>query len=223
MTQKNILSFSLLFFISVFSLYSKGYAEPTNLSLARQEVVQYYANGSYAAELNSVVAKAESYIHKRAAEAGAKPQKLAIVLDIDETSLSNVSRIIRENFSADPVKIKAGILAADSPAIKPMLALFNHAKRQGVAVFFVTGREQSLLAATEKNLMRAGYTGWAGLYFRPEIYKKHSIVPFKSHARASIARQGYIIIASIGDQESDLLGGYAEKGFKLPNPFYYLP
>jgi len=27
----------------------------------------------------------------------------------------------------------------------------------------------------------------------------------------------------MGDQESDLRGGYAEKTFKLPNPVYFLP
>ncbi|MGB6550988.1 MAG: HAD family acid phosphatase [Xanthobacteraceae bacterium] len=30
------------------------------------------------------------------------------------------------------------------------------------------------------------------------------------------------MIANVGDQESDLSGGYAEKTFKLPNPFYYI-
>jgi len=35
--------------------------------------------------------------------------------------------------------------------------------------------------------------------------------------------QGYDILLTIGDQYSDLKGGYADKGFKLPNPMYYLP
>jgi len=48
------------------------------------------------------------------------------------------------------------------------------------------------------------------------------LVTFKSEARAAITKQGYTIIASIGDQYSDLKGGYAEKTFKLPNPYYYL-
>jgi hypothetical protein len=29
-----------------------------------------------------------------------------------------------------------------------------------------------------------------------------------------------VIIANLGDQFSDLAGGYAERTFKLPNPFY---
>ena len=36
-------------------------------------------------------------------------------------------------------------------------------------------------------------------------------------------QQGYTILLSLGDQESDLTGGYAERTFKLPNPVYYLP
>ena len=38
-----------------------------------------------------------------------------------------------------------------------------------------------------------------------------------------IAERGYTIIFSMGDQDSDLAGGYAERTFKLPNPVYYLP
>ena len=44
----------------------------------------------------------------------------------------------------------------------------------------------------------------------------------KIAARADIERRGFTIIANIGDQNSDLVGGYAEMTFKLPNPFYFL-
>ncbi len=46
----------------------------------------------------------------------------------------------------------------------------------------------------------------------------------KARARAAVERnEGYRIIASIGDQWSDLEGGSAERVFKLPNPFYQIP
>ncbi len=48
-------------------------------------------------------------------------------------------------------------------------------------------------------------------------------IQYKSGTRAYIESQGYDIVASFGDQYSDLLGGYADKTFKLPNPSYYLP
>ena len=44
----------------------------------------------------------------------------------------------------------------------------------------------------------------------------------KTAARAAWAAEGWTIIATIGDQESDL-GAHAERGFKLPNPFYRIP
>lgn len=34
---------------------------------------------------------------------------------------------------------------------------------------------------------------------------------------------GFRIIVNVGDQESDLAGGHAERAFKLPNPFYIIP
>jgi len=48
-------------------------------------------------------------------------------------------------------------------------------------------------------------------------------IPYKSGTRAYIESQGYDIVADFGDQFSDLLGGFADKTFKMPNPNYYLP
>ena len=37
-----------------------------------------------------------------------------------------------------------------------------------------------------------------------------------------LAEAGYTIIATVGDQESDLEGGFAECRFKALNPFYFI-
>jgi acid phosphatase len=52
---------------------------------------------------------------------------------------------------------------------------------------------------------------------------KLSASDYKAAARKRLAEEGRTIIANIGDQESDLVGGYAERTFKLPNPFYLVP
>jgi predicted secreted acid phosphatase len=52
---------------------------------------------------------------------------------------------------------------------------------------------------------------------------KCTTIHYKSATRAHIESLGYDIVASFGDQYSDLLGGYADKTFKMPNPNYYLP
>src|SRR5690606_8704170 len=105
--------------------------------------------------------------------------------------------------------------AADATVLKPTLELYELALKNGLSIFFVSGRSQSELEATQKNLLKAGYKNWTQMYLKPESYHLQSIIPFKSHARALIEQQGYIILASIGDQYSDFQGGFTKKGFKL--------
>lgn len=200
------------------------FAEPPNLSLVKKEVEIYHDSGAYDHELSAVIAQAQGYMMEqvRANKLRKNPLKLALVLDIDETSISNYQQMVKRGFMGDRQKIHQEIMQANSPVIKPMLSLYNDALKQGVKVFFITGRNQSELEATKTNLIRAGYKHWSGLYLRPDNYNQASIVPFKSHTRALIRNKGYTIIATIGDQYSDLMGGYAKKEFKLPNPFYFL-
>jgi len=50
------------------------------------------------------------------------------------------------------------------------------------------------------------------------------VAAYKASARARIESiYDVVIIANIGDQDSDLDGGFAERHFKVPNPFYFIP
>jgi len=98
----------------------------------------------------------------------------------------------------------------------------GHARELGVAVFFITGRPSSLREATEKNLREQGYE-WTGVILQPPGAAFASAADFKAPERRKLTEQGYTIVLSLGDQQSDLTGGYAERTFKLPNPVYYLP
>lgn len=202
-----------------------SFAIPANLGLLRQEVKVYHDSQRYAHDLEKRIKQARVYINQQIAENkhSKTPHKLALVLDIDETSITNYDKLAKRDFIGTREQIHHEIIRANSPAIAPMLALYKEALNHGVNIFFVTGRTESQRNATRLNLRRAGYSNWSGIYLRPDVYNLNSIVPFKSQARASIAKKGYTIIASIGDQYSDIKGGYAQKGFKLPNPFYYLP
>lgn len=216
-----------LFFSIACSLViqSKSCAEPVNLSQLKIEIKQYHDSGTYEKELSHEITEATRYLVQRA-EANAKreqPQKLAIVLDIDETSVSNHNFIIERDFADDRAKIHQTWSDANAPAIESTLSLYRTALREHVAVFFVTGRGEIFQQTTAKNLKAAGYNEWSGLYLKPNDYKQPSIIPFKTQARADITKKGYTIIESIGDQNSDLVGGYAEKTFKLPNPYYFVP
>ena len=144
--------------------------------------------------------------------------KPALVLDIDETSLSNYAALAATGFTEAGVAV--GAAAGTDPAIAPTLKLYKDAVKHGVAVFFVTGRPQEISAITESNLEKAGYDeGWAGIAFKPA---SDGVVEFKAAERKSIEQSGYDIVANVGDQQSDLEGGYADRAFKLPDPFYYI-
>ena len=63
---------------------------------------------------------------------------------------------------------------------------------------------------------------YAELILAQPSEKSRTTVDRKSSARAAIEARGYVIIANIGDQHSDLRGGHAERTFKLQNPFYLM-
>jgi predicted secreted acid phosphatase len=191
-------------------------------------VARYIDSGQYDKEFAAVVVRAQTYMEKRAGVVS----KPAIVLDIDETSLSNWpayrvngwSRITAGPCDLDhgPCGIRAWQTMATSKALAPTLELARRAEALGVAVFFITGRPPELRDATERNLRQEGYRP-AALVLLPEGKTFASAVDFKAPERRKLAEQGYSIILTMGDQESDLRGGYAEKTFKLPNPVYFLP
>jgi hypothetical protein len=165
--------------------------------------------------------KSRSKLHRRARTATLHGRKLAIVLDIDETSLSNYSAINADNFTFGP-NSQAEAVNKIGVAIKPTLDLFNLAKKNGVAVFFITGRGEAVRQPTTENVQAQGYSGWDGLTLKP-AGTTLTTVAYKSGARAAIEQQGYRVIANVGDQYSDLAGGHEDTAFKLPNPFYFLP
>ena len=123
-------------------------------------------------------------------------------------------------------RLRAASLCAvqdDLPAIRQVRSLYSYARAQKVAVFFITGRPEPLRALSAKNLKAAGYTASWTSRSSPTSNHDDSLVPYKSGARKKIERKGYRILANLGDQRSDLKGGYSLKAYKLPNPMYFTP
>jgi acid phosphatase len=109
---------------------------------------------------------------------------------------------------------------AQSTLIPPTMDVYNTAKDSGAAIFFITGRQESQRAATERNLAAVGYRGYTELIMEPAGAHYISAADFKAPQRQKIEQDGYTVIANMGDQPSDLDGGFAERTFLLPNPFY---
>lgn len=195
---------------------------------AQGRITEYIESGRYDADVAHVVGDADAWLAERAP----KVTRPAIVLDIDETALSNWrayrlnhwARILQGdcNLEHGPCNIRVWQAMGQSTAIAPTLRLVAHARALGVAVFFITGRPTENRAATERNLREQGYT-FDRVILLPSDRRFASGVDFKAPERHRIADEGYTILLTMGDQQSDLDGGGAERTFKLPNPVYFLP
>jgi len=205
-------------------------AAPANIGDAKMLVTAYHDGGAYERDLAAAAAPAEAWLEQRAPQV----PKPALVLDIDETSLSNWTEIKANDYGFLPAapcdslpQGPCGWVAwerrAEAPAIPSTLELYQKARALHVAVFFITGRHEVERPYTERNLRAAGYATWEKLYMEADGTRFHSAADFKAPARAEIEQAGYTIIANVGDQPSDLAGGHAERTFLLPDPFYRVP
>ncbi len=198
-----------------------------NLGELKQLLKKYYACtcdcGCYEKEAELQSARAIEFL--RSWSRSAKPgQKAAIVLDIDDTALSNYPLYSTNDFSHVPAEFDRWVLAAKAPAVPSVLAIFNAARHLGISVFFITGRPEQQRDATEQNLLAAGYKEWAGLTMRTPADIGKPAAEYKPAARQKLVSAGYVLVLNVGDQFSDLAGDPAAAlSVKMPNPMYFLP
>lgn len=199
----------------------------------RNFICSYYGDlreeSDFIQNIYTILNSAEDFLDEYLAQYNfsSMTSKLAIVLDIDETSISNYFSIKEDEFSNDPELINKRYHKTDTPPIKPVLRLFQKAVTNNVAVFFITARkpfdnnpDDNLRAHAIDCLSNAGYNGWTDL-FMPQLEEFNvPTATFKTNIRKTLTEQGYKIILNIGDQDSDLEGGYAERPVKIPNFLY---
>ncbi len=197
--------------------------EPFNLSTAKDAVIAYAETGRYDTEIAAVAREARAWLADRTARR-TPGERLAIVFDLDETLLSNYGHMREQDFGYVPDVWNDWVAQADAPAIGPVKAVYDDARRLGLAIFFITGRQEGRdRIGTEENLRREGLGVYDRLILARNDGTRLTTAQRKTAARAAIEAEGYRIIANLGDQTSDLEGGHAERTFKLPNPFYRIP
>jgi len=193
-------------------------AEPRNLDLLKRELRAYHDSGAYDHEIAKVIGDARLWIEQRIARR--KPnERLAVVFDFDETLVSNWPSFLAGDFGYVEERWLAWVQRGDAPPILPVIDLLRFTQTRGLRIFVITTRTESQRAATGRNLQRIGCEDGVMLICAPNDYRD-TAAKFKTAQRQQLARDGYVIIANIGDQQSDLVGGSAERTFKLPNPFY---
>ena len=170
----------------------------------------------------------------------------AVVLDADDTTLWTYEMEDKEmHFNFDPALQNTWVMEKRFPATPGMVDFVDAVEDKGYAVFGLTGRSASQEDATLANLGERGYTQFNADNFFTKFDSTHpkpgyldchtsvdpaddpakcTTVEYKSGTRKHIQDDlGYDIVLNIGDQFSDLQGGFADETIKLPNPTYYLP
>jgi predicted secreted acid phosphatase len=172
------------------------------------------------------------------------PPTPAAVFDADDTTLWNYDLedgVMK--FAYNPATSAEWIQDQKFVAVPGMPALAKAVAAAGCTIVGVTGRTSDQQAATIANLTKDGYVDASGrpLFTAANYYTKWvgtatppayldcgddhacSTIEYKAGTREHLADTGLDVVADLGDQFSDLHGGYADVTYKVPNPTYYLP
>ncbi|MGI3783136.1 MAG: HAD family acid phosphatase [Janthinobacterium lividum] len=231
--------------------YVSGEAIP-NIDSVKKTIATYYGDtgdgianktsSPYISELKKLVKKQRKSLETRYRAAVKRGEKPALVFDTDDTTLFTYDMEVQAmHFTFDPALQDEWVQDRRFPATPAMVAYVNQAHAIGYTVFGLTGRNDEQKNATVRNLAKVGYA--PGTFTTSRFFTKWvsrstppawidgcvggstcTTLEYKSKTRAHIEHDlGYTIVASYGDQYSDLAGGYADHAVKLPNPTYYLP
>jgi len=198
-------------------LFSCAAEKPVNLSIAREEVKQYYESGKYDEELNKVVEEA-----KKEFDDVTFIENSVVIFDVDETVLDNYGLAEMMGFGYVYEMNKKWNAEMKAPAIEQVKELYDFLLSKGAKIIFLTGRNLPEYKATYENLQRAGYTVFDTLITQIGGETKMKAKEFKSSKRKELTEKGYEIIGTVGDQWSDLEGEYNGIQVKIPNYLYLI-
>ncbi|KAE9589772.1 hypothetical protein Lal_00021568 [Lupinus albus] len=155
-----------------------------------------------------------------------KDGKDAWVFDIDDTLLSTIPYYKNNLYGGNKLNVsdlEDWMRKGKSPALEYSLQLFNDLKSRGIQIILISTRREYLRSVTIDNLVNVGYHGWAGLILRDSADELVSVAKYKSDARKQFIKNGYRIWGIVGDQYSSFEEPPScTRGFKLPNPMYYV-
>ena len=188
-----------------------------NLDICKKHVEDYYENGSYDKEMNNIIDNAINKLSNVELT-----EHSAIVFDVDETLLSNIEHMKEMGYGYQPELWHEWVLKADANVISQTKRLYDWAVDNNVHVILITGRSADEYNATLKNLNDDGITVIDTLITRSAATQNATAVNYKEMERTLLTKNGYNIIACVGDQQSDIEGNYTGLKIKLPNYVYLI-
>ncbi len=191
--------------------------KPVNLSIAKEEVKEYYESGKFDEELNIVIADAIDKFSQVEFK-----ENSVVIFDVDETALDNYGLAEQMGFGYVYEMNKKWNAELKAPAIDQVKELYDFLLSKGSKIIFLTGRNLPEYDATYQNLKNAGYTVFDTLITQIGDEKKMKSREFKSSKRVWLTEKGYEIIGTVGDQWTDLEGEFHGIQVKIPNYLYLI-
>jgi acid phosphatase len=191
--------------------------KPTNLSIAKEEVMLYYESGKFDEELNTVIEEAKKKFDKIQFK-----DNSVVIFDVDETALDNYGLAEQMGFGYVYEMNKKWNAELKAPAIPQVKELYVFLISKGSKIIFLTGRNFYEYEVTYQNLKKEGYSVFDTLITQIGDETKMKAKEFKSSKRVWLTEQGYEIVGTVGDQWSDLDGEYHGIQVKIPNYLYLI-
>ncbi|XP_057851090.1 acid phosphatase 1 isoform X1 [Cryptomeria japonica] len=190
-------------------------------SMCEEYVFQYMTSGQYENDVNGAIKAADSCLISAVVNGDGLD---TVIMDVDETALSNFpyfSTFQRRSMMHNVSAWNHWVEEAKSPPLIPTLKLYHKLQNHGLALIFLSGRQENQRNSTVKNLLHAGYSGWTMLIMRTKDEMQMNVQAYKSKQRLQLESMGLRIKGVIGDQWSDIRGpAVGNYTFKLPNPLY---
>ena len=215
-SNNSYLKIILILSLTLFFACDKN-EKPINLTIARNEVKQYYETGKYDEELNKVIAEAKKEFEKVEFK-----DNTIVIFDIDETALDNYGLAEQMGFGYVYEMNKQWNAELKAPAIPQVKEFYEFLLSKGAKIIFLTGRNFYEYEVTYQNLVKEGYTVFDTLITQIGDETKMKAKDFKSGKRVWLTKQGYDIAGTVGDQWSDLEGFYHGIQVKIPNHLYLI-
>lgn len=178
-----------------------------------------FADGPYDEVVNEFGENAKQLLEARVSKRK-RGEKLAIVLDVDETALSNVEQLRTSGYCFVRDNWNAWVDQGEPTQLAGIRPLYDYARKHDVAVVFLSGRTEAQREDTERVLKAGGFDAWDQLLLREPSEDELTAAEYKSGKRAKLETEGFAVVLTVGDQQSDLDGGHAEHTVLIPNPFY---
>lgn len=195
---------------------------PLNIMLAKEHVVHYYESGNFEADCATMVDNALVYLqdHEHAFD-----ESKTIVFDIDDTLLLYFEHLKSVGFCAQCPQCNYNayynwLEKGNAVEVRQIKRLYDYAAQYGYHIVFLSGRPERYKEETIKNLALHGYTVFDRIILRSEAEKGIPIARFKAQWRAALVESGYSIVASVGDQPTDFVGGNTGYVVHIPNYLY---